>query len=294
MRELIPVYFLASAVIFCIAAAVIIRLRDVRTVIGMPEQDFIDRFVAIKKEQLKNTGGGFPLHYYVALLIFCPLMGGLLAYLLCRDFLIALLIAAVCLILPDLLVKILANRQRILFEQRYARALRSLASALRSNMTIQQAVEDTCNNVFIHESVRAGFRQIASDLKVGIPVKDAFERFAKNSGSQDAWDVAAAIAMQNEVGGNEAYVVSNISQNINDRIMLRKEIKSLFADTDVMIFVMDVIPVTIIIGLYFYAPQYIVPYFENAMMTLLFFGLLAVMAVGTFVIRRMARSAKEG
>lgn len=294
MRELIPVYFLSFAVIFCIAAAVIIRLRDVRSVVGMPEQDFIDRFISLKKEKLKSAGGGFPFRYYAALLVFCPVMGGLLAYLLCKDFLIALLIAAVCLMLPDIIVKVLANRQKVLFEQRYARALRSLASSLRSNMTIQQAVEDTCSNVFVHESVREGFRQIASDLKVGIPVKDAFERFAKNSGSPDAWDVAAAIAMQNEVGGNEAYVVSNISQNINDRIMLRKEIKSLFADTDVMIFVMDIIPIAIIIGLYFYAPQYIVPYFENSLMTLLFFGLLTVMAVGTFVIRRMARSAKEG
>ena len=294
MNELIPVYFLAAASVFCIAAAVILYLRSVKTVIGNPERDFIDGLVTRKREKLNDAGGGFPFRYYAALFVFCPLLGGTLAYLLCRDFVIALLIALVCLILPDIFVRVTANRHRALFENRYARALRSMASALRSNMTIQQAVEDTCRNIFIHESVRIGFRQIASDLKVGIPVKDAFERFAKNTGSRDAWDVAAAISMQHEVGGNEAYVVSSIAQNINDRIMLRKEIKSLFADTDVMIFVMDIMPVAIIAGLYFYAPQYIMPYFDNSLMTLLFFGLLAVMASGAFVIRRMARSAKEG
>lgn len=251
-------------------------------------------FVLKKREKLKDTGGGFPFRCYAALMVCCPLISGLLTYVLCREIMVALLIAFVCLMLPDIAVKMMAKRQKALFESRYARALRSLASALRSNMTIQQAVEDTCQNIFIHESVRAGFRQIASDLKVGISVKDAFERFAKHTGSRDAWDVAAAIAMQNEVGGNEAYVVSSIAQNINDRIMLRKEIKSLFADTDVMIFVMDIMPVAMIAGLYFYAPQYIMPYFESSLMTLVFFGLLAVMMAGTFVIRRMARSAKEG
>ena len=294
MKELIPVYFLLAGVAFCVAIAVIIKLRDTKSVVGIPERDFIDTFTDSKKEMLKTTGGGFPYRYYALLLLACPIICGLLTYVLSKDFVAAMLVAFASLLLPDLLIKILAQRQRTLFESRYARALRSMASALRSNMTIQQAVEDTCNNVFIHESIRIGFRQIASDLKVGIPVKDAFERFAKNSGSKDAWDVAAAISMQNEVGGNEAFVVSNISQNINDRIMMRKEIKSLFADTDVMIFVMDIIPVAIIIGLYFYAPQYITPYFEDSLMILLFFGMLAVMLVGTFVIRRMARSAKEG
>lgn len=294
MKEIMPVYFFVAAAVFCIAAAIILHLKSMKRIVGNPEMDFIDDLVTRKKEKLKRAGGNFPFRYYASLLVFCPLFGGTLAYLLFRDFAIAMLIAMVCLILPDVFVRVMANRQKALFERRYARALRSLASALRSNMTIQQAVEDTCHNIFIHESVRVGFRQIASDLKVGISVKDAFERFAKYTGSQDAWDVAAAIAMQHEVGGNEAYVVSNIAQNINDRIMLRKEIKSLFADTDVMIFVMDLMPVAIIVGLYFYAPQYIMPYFENSLMTLLFFGLLAVMAAGTFVIRRIARSAKEG
>lgn len=293
MEQLLPVYFFITAVCFCIAVCVIIRLRDSKTVLGTPEQDFID--VAIRKKKRKLAlQGGFSFRNYVLLLIFCPLVLGLLGYVLTGNTVISLILALLSLIIPDILVRALAERQRSLFESRYARALRSMASALRSNMTIQQAVEDTCNNIFVHGSIRAGFRQIASDLKVGIPVKDAFERFAKTTESKDAWDVAAAISMQSEVGGNEAFIVSSISQNINDRIMLRKEIKSLFADTSVMIFVMDIIPIAIVIGLYFYAPQYIMPYFENTLMTFLFVGLLAAMALGTIVIRRMAKSAKEG
>lgn len=293
MSELIPVYFFAAAVIFCIAAVVITCIRDAKSMVGRTEQDFFDAAVSRKKEKLKNAGG-FSFRSYSLLLTICPVLGGLLAAVLSRNMLVTIAVVMVCLLVPDLLVKLFARRQKALFEARYARALRSLASSLRSGMTIQQAVEDTCGNIFIHESVRAGFRQIASDLKVGIPVKDAFERFAKTSGNRDAWDVAAAISMQNEVGGNEAYVVSSIAQNINDRIMMRKEVKALFTDTDVMIFVMDIIPVAIIIGLYFYAPQYITPYFESPLMTILFFSLLASMLAGTFIIRRMARSAKEG
>jgi len=223
-----------------------------------------------------------------------PLMIGLVCWLFTMNLSLSLILAPLGLVVPEVWVRMTAQKQKKLFDERYARALRSMASSLRSNQTILQAIDDVCTNTFIHESVREGFRRISSDLKVGISVRKAFNRFAEQCGSKDARDVAAAIAMQHEVGGNEAQVISNISQSINDRIMARKEIKALFADTTVMITVMDIMPVVILIGLYFGAPQYITPYFSSPMMTILFIGLIVVTLVGSFVIRRMARSAKEG
>jgi len=238
--------------------------------------------------------GGFSFRNYILLMLGAPLMIGLVIWLFTMNLSLSLILALLGLAAPEVWVRVTAQKQQKLFDERYARALRSMASSLRSNQTILQAIDDVCKNAFIHESVREGFRRISSDLKVGLPVRGAFNRFAEHCGSKDARDVAAAIAMQHEVGGNEAQVISNISQSINDRIMARKEIRALFADTTVMITVMDIMPVIILIGLYFGAPQYIMPYFVSPAMTMLFIGLIAVTLAGSFVIRRMARSAKEG
>lgn len=238
--------------------------------------------------------GGFSFKNYVLLMIGIPLLIGVVFWLFTANLTMSVILALFGLAAPEVYIRVTAKKQQRLFDERYARALRAMASALRSNQTIQQAVDEVGQNVFIHESIREGFRQISSDLRVGLPVKEAFERFAEQSGSKDAKDVASAIAMQNEVGGNEAQIISSVSQNISERIMVRKEIKSLFADTSVMILVMDIMPVIVLIGLYFGAPQYITPYFESPLMTMLFVGLIAVTMVGSVIIRRMARSAKEG
>jgi len=228
------------------------------------------------------------------LMVGSPIMIGLVFWMFTANLAMSVILALFGLAAPEVYIRVTAKKQHRLFDERYARALRSMASALRSNQTIQQAVDEVGQNVFIHESIREGFRQISSDLRVGLPVKEAFERFAEQTGSNDAKDVASAIAMQNDVVGNVAQIISSVSQNISDRIMVRKEIKSLFADTSVMILVMDIMPVIILIGLYFGAPQYITPYFESPLMTMLFIGLITVTMVGSFVIRRMARTAKEG
>ena len=115
--------------------------------------------------------------------------------------------------------------------------------------------------MFIHDSIRASFRQIDTDLKVGLSVKESFLRAAHKLNSEDALDVALAISLQNELGGNEARVVETIARNISGRILLRREIKSLFADTNITILMMDFVPMFIIIGLIFGSPQYIAPFF---------------------------------
>ena len=291
---LLTLTFLLTAIIFCAAAAAIIHIRAKKPLLIKEEPDFIEVAIQKKKKDLKAVSGSFSFRNYALLMTVAPAVIGLVFWLVSGNIVMSLLFGLCGLATPEIYVRATVKKQRRQFDERYARALRSMASSLRSNQTIQQAVDEVGQNAFIHESIREGFRQISSDLRVGLPVKEAFERFAELTGSKDAKDVASAISMQNEVGGNEAQVVSTISQNISERIMARKEIKSLFADTSVMILVMDIMPVIILFGLYFGAPQYITPYFETPLMTILFVGLIAVTIVGSFIIRRMARNAKEG
>ncbi len=76
--------------------------------------------------------------------------------------------------------------------------------------------------------MRKKYATLSSDLIMGIPVAEAFQRFANGTNSQDAEDVALAIDIQNEIGGHEADVIRDISNNIYARIMLRREVNSIF------------------------------------------------------------------
>lgn len=283
-----------SVLLFGAACMIAVHERE-NTITGDRESDFITVLKDKKQKKLESSHSILSLPMYVSLLLLLPFAFGILSYCLLKEHKpLCLLFAAAGAFVPDLLILITKRKQTEQFEQRYGQALRAFSSCLRSGMTIQQAVTDVSKNNLIHETIREGFRQIDSDIKFGIPAETAFMRFAVNSGSKDAEDVASAVAMQSQVGGSEAVVIGNIAQNINERILINKEVKAMFADTNILILVMDFLPAIIVGAIYAAAPQYIAPYFESFWMTMLFIGLLAITFIGSFVARAISKRAKEG
>lgn len=283
-----------SVLLFGSACLIAVHERE-NPITGTREADFITDMKDKKQKRLETSHSVLSLRMYIALLILLPFAFGVLSYCLLKEHKpLCLLFAAVGALVPDLLILITRRKQTEQFDQRYGQALRAFSSCLRSGMTIQQSVSDVSKNDLIHETIREGFRQIDSDIRFGVPVETAFMRFAIHSGSKDAEDVASAVAMQSKVGGSEAAVIGNIAQNINERILINKEVKAMFADTNILILVMDFLPAVIVGAIYAAAPQYIAPYFESFWMTMLFIGLLAITFIGSFVARGISKRAKEG
>lgn len=294
MREFLPIIFLIFLSFLFVATAVIIAIRSKKKVLSKNDKDIIDNFAESKKKKLGEATGGMSFKVYMALLIGLPIVVGTACFFLMENKAIALMIGLTMIFVPDAISRLMKAKQKVKFEERYARALRVFAACMRSQMTIQQAVDDVCENPFIHETVRDGFKQISSDLKIGMTAQEAFKRMADDTNSVDAKDVAAAIAMQNMVGGTDSQVVETLAENIQERITLRKEIKSIFAQTEVMVSFMDFAPFIVLLMMYFGSPEFLAPYFESWWMTLILFGIIGVTILGSFVIRLSLSKAKKG
>ena len=127
------------------------------------------------------------------------------------------------------------------------------------------------NCKFVHESMRKKYAKISSDLQMGLTVAEAFHRFEAGTGSKDAKDLAVAIDVQDNVGGHEADVIKEVADNIYGRMMLRREIKSLFASTSAMSL-----------------------YFSNPLYTIVFIILVAMMVIGSFINHKTIARIKKG
>ena len=292
ITDFAPILILVFIIAFCVATAIILNIRSRKSLLDINDNDFIDEIIIRKKRKINANIGGITWTEYVTVIILMPIAFGLFSYYFISPKPLCIVFIVLGLFVPDLFIYITNKKQKKKFEELYARSLKTLASSLRSGLSIEQAIDNVANNPFIDDTIRDGYKQISSDIKVGISLEDAFIRFAKDSNSEDAKDVASAITMQSEVGGSEAEVITNIAQNINDRIMTRKEIKTMFADTSILILAMDFLPILVIGMLYFGSPQFIEPYFESPSMTLVFIGLIAVTVIGSIVIRYMANIAK--
>lgn len=292
--QFLPILILIFVSVLCCAVAIVMTIHQRKSALKIEDEDFIDKAIKSKKKKIENNIGGISWKTYVSLLITCPLIFGIASSFVLQYKPLCLVFALIGLFVPELLINIFALNKKAKFEEKYAMSLKAMASSLRSGLTIEQAVESLANNPFIDDKVRSGFRQITSDIKVGISIEQAFYTFAENTKSEDAYDVAASIAMQIRVGGSESTVVSNIAKTINDRLMLRKEIKTLFSETSIMVYAMDIIPWLVMIMLFYMSPEYMSPYFENPILTVVLILILSIMTVGSFVIHKMAKSAKGG
>lgn len=295
IEDLIPIFVVLGVAFFAIAIAIILNIRSKKSLLFTDKnRDFIDDVISKKKTKLAASLGGITWATYLGLLVLCPTAGAILGFFLVENKAYCVVFAFVGLFVPEVIVRIATKRSKQKFDEKYAMALRSLASGLRSGLTVEQAVDSVGQNAFLDENIRASFRQIAADVKVGIPMATAFKTFAAESGSKDAEDVAAVIAMQSQVGGSEAEVISTIVQNINSRIMTRNEIKAVFADTDMLILIMDFMPFVTFAILYFGARQMIQPFFDSAAMTFVLIGIMVFTVIGSFVVRKISKSAKGG
>lgn len=292
--EFVPIGILICISVFSIAIAIILKIHNNKSIISKNDNDFIDDIIEKKKRSLNSNIGGISWKSYVLSLILFPLSLTVISYLFLPYKPICILFAIIGLFVPDIFIKITQKQSKKAFNEKYAMALRALAASLRSGLTIEQAVLDIAKNPFIDKSIQEGFRQIASDIKVGIPIDKAFKTFADTSGSNDASDVASAISMQIQVGGSEAKVIASIAQNINDRLMTNKEIKLAFADTSILLYTMDILPWGIILLLSTTSSQFIEPYFSSLPMFLVFAIIVVVLLLGSIITHKLVNSTKGG
>ena len=292
ITELSPILVLIfiSALAFSIAA--ILSIRSKKSRLSVENKDFIDIAIENKKRALNSKVGGMAWKTYIALLILCPSVMLVFSLLFVSPKPLCIVFAAAGLFIPEVIIRRQEKRQTEKFAQHYAASLRTLAASLGAGRSIEQAIDDVANNAFTNESIRRGYKQMSSDIKVGISLEQAFKRFADSCGSEDAQDVAAAMSLQIKVGGSEAQVVSAVSENIYERIMTRKEIKGYFASVDVFILLMDILPWAALMFLFVFSPQYMAPYIEDPTMTISLVAILIYTTVGSFIIRRKIKKTK--
>lgn len=257
------------------------------------ETDFISDFVDRKKNFIKKNDVNLSFTVYMIIMLLSPVLVGLIIYILTKKAILAVLLAMSSFLIPDAVLTFLKNRENKKFEEKYERSLEQLSSALKAGMSIMQAVKEVSENKFIYEPIRKRFAKLYADLTMGVTTKDAFFRFAESTDSSDAMDVALVIDVQSETGGHEAEAVMLIAQDIRTRLLLRKEIRTMFASTRFMVYTMDILPFAIMLWLLITNKSYTSYYFSGV--HLIYMGIMVFFCLtGSFINHhKIYKSLKE-
>lgn len=289
----IHIIVLFEIFIFLIALYFIMKIHMKNSRISI-EKDFIDMYIESIEKMIEKAGVSLSIKTYLIILIVAPLITGIIVYFLSQNAVFSVLIGAFGLFTPRGIVALIAYDNQKKFEERYAKSLRQLSASLEAGSSILNAVTEVSACPFLHDTIRKKYAKLSSDLMMGVSVTDAFKSFAEGTNSQDAEDVALAIDVQNAVGGHEADVIRDISNNIYSRIMLRRETKSILTDTTIMVRVFDILPYIIIIGFTMLNKQFIEIYFSNPVYVLVYIGFLVTPLIGSLLNHRTIKKIKKG
>ena len=289
----IHIIVLFEIFIFLIALYFIMKIHMKNSRISI-EKDFIDMYIESIEKMIEKAGVSLSIKTYLIILIVAPLITGIIVYFLSQNAVFSVLIGAFGLFTPRGIVALIAYDNQKKFEERYAKSLRQLSASLEAGSSILNAITEVSACPFLHDTIRKKYAKLSSDLMMGVSVTDAFKSFAEGTNSQDAEDVALAIDVQNAVGGHEADVIRDISNNIYSRIMLRRETKSILTDTTIMVRVFDILPYIIIIGFTMLNKQFIEIYFSNPVYVLVYIGFLVTPLIGSLLNHRTIKKIKKG
>ena len=242
------------------------------------DDDFIQDFIKKQDERIKDRGINFSTKMYFRIMFTAPFILGIVFFFVLDGSYMCLLCAALGLVLPEFFLYIITNNSKKKFDERFAKSLKQLSSSLRAGMSIVQAVDDVANCTLLHDSMRKKYAQISSDIMMGITVGEAFRRFADGTGSPDAQDVAIALDVQNEVGGHEAEVVQEI----------------IFYSTTSMFWIMDFIPIGVILFFSITNKSYVDVFFGNYIYTGILIGMIIMMIIGSIINHILVRKIGKG
>ena len=176
----------------------------------------------VKQAGLPILGGEF-----IILLLLNSALGCGFMYLLTLDKNIALIAAIVAPMLLWLSILMKIKRRRTAFTEQLGDCLTTVSNALRAGYSFQQAMGVIAKEM--EPPISDEFAHVTADMSMGITLEEALEDMNHRVNSSDFELVVTAVLIQREVGGNLAQILDNISDTINERIRMKREILALTA-----------------------------------------------------------------
>jgi len=192
---------------------------------------------------------------YLALCIIALIGGGILAFLISKSLVFALLGVAAGYLAPGIYVSYMQGRRLKLFNDELGDTINLLVNGLRTGFSVLQAMEAVARE--LPQPVAGEFDRVVKEVQLGLSMEQALQNMLRRVKSEDLDLVVTAINVQREVGGNLAEILDVISHTIRERVRIKGEISVLTAQGMISGYVITGIPFALMALLYLINREYI-------------------------------------
>lgn len=164
--------------------------------------------------------------------------------------------------IPTIYLKHLVGKRFLDFSKQFPDALNLMASSLRAGHPLFSAIDIVTGEM--PKPISDVFETAKRDISLGIDTKDAFYSMTRVMPSSiDLRFFITAVLIQKEVGGNLAELLDGLSDTIRERFKLLGQLRVQTAQTRISGIVLGIVPVGVLLVVFFMNPEYIKPLFET-------------------------------
>lgn len=179
----------------------------------------------------------------------------LAVYFLTRSYFFTFIIMFVVVLIPFLIINLRTGQRLKKFHEQLPDTLQLISGSLKAGYSFNQAlsmvVEETA------PPISEEFRRVLSEIRMGLPERDALESMAGRIDSEHFNWVVMAVNIQREVGGNLAEVMEIIASTIRERDQVMRQIKALTSEGKLSAYILIGLPFAVGIIISFTNREYI-------------------------------------
>lgn len=223
-------------------------------------------------------------------LLYIPLLatvGFLLIMLLGGGRLLGVVVAGSVGAVPLLVVQRLRRQRARLFGEQLPDALDLVRAALQAGHGFLGALHVVAEE--FPDPIAEEFRDVAEEIRLGLPMRDALYHLIDRVDDPNIPIFVVGVLIVQEVGGNLAEVIDNLSYTVRERFKLQRETSVMTAQGRLSGGVLTGLPLLVGLFLYFLNPSYFAPMIETSVgHWMLAYAALSVLC-GHLFVRRLVR-----
>ena len=131
------------------------------------------------------------------------------------------------------------------------------------------------------------FKHVMRDINLGASIERALEDMDRRVNSPDYSLVVTAVLIQQQVGGDLAHILDTISETIQDRIRMRREVKTLTAQGRMSGWVLVALPVLTGLLVSSISPGYMEPLLNEKIGQIAICAAIVMDIIGYLVIQKI-------
>ena len=188
-------------------------------------------------------------------------------------------------LVPALVVWIKGKRRTKAFENQLPDLLITLAASLKAGHSFKTGLQ-----VIVDEGrapASKELKRVLTEAQLGRPIDDSLSEMAVRLGSKNFEFVITAVTIQRQVGGSLAGLIDMVADTVRQRQQFAAKIKGLTAMGRAGAYVLMGLPFFVAAVITLMNPEYMDPLYHSSTGHKLIFTMFAMMAFGSFILRRM-------